>query len=297
MPQASKRPDFDKEDKEDKEDIDMLGNVGIAGNLAINYKLPRIAERLYQRNAGKYLRKYEDKQTKKDLVRVKELSGKLLEQAVKSKQIKKNFDIARGDKMKKIEILKGKIKETIEDTPEQDKLNLKNWGPHVITMDLFKKPHQRIVLGDKSTAATEAHELGHTMAPEWLITRLAKKVMKNTGGAEGGEILGNRAGILASGLQGLAQKEGLPLKAQLALAALPVLPNLPTLIEEARASLNADRLLRESGVTPEELKQSRKDNLLAYSTYLANPVVNAGTLAATAVLGDQYQKYIRGLNG
>jgi len=122
-----------------------------------------------------------------------------------------------------------------------------------------------------------AHELGHAARFEGRRFPGLRHALERglRWGGLGGEISAVVQGrpLLAAGMAGLR--------------------NLPELVEEAGASLRADKALREAGVSPEDLSASRKHLLHAGSTYLGGALGEAGGIAGSAALSKKLISLIR----
>lgn len=113
-----------------------------------------------------------------------------------------------------------------------------------------------------------AHEMGHAASYEGRRFPGLRHALERglRWGGLGGEISGVIQGrpLLAAGMAGVR--------------------NLPTLVEEAGASLRANKALKESGMSPEDLSASRKQLLHAGATYLGGALGEVGGIAGSAAL-------------
>lgn len=78
----------------------------------------------------------------------------------------------------------------------------------------------------------------------------------------------------AAGLAGIGAAATLPRKYSKFAPALPLLAAAPTLIEEGRANINADRIMRNAGV--DDLSSKRKTLAKSFGQYAALPALYAG---------------------
>lgn len=108
-----------------------------------------------------------------------------------------------------------------------------------------------------------AHELGHALNDKHLLGKIVHSPFSG---------IGLRAAPLTGFGIGFTDEETISTPKAMALAAAPA---LPTLAAEAGASIRADRLMRQHGVSPAALSRGRKNLLRAFGTYTLAPAAAA----------------------
>ena len=115
--------------------------------------------------------------------------------------------------------------------------------------------------------STLAHELGHALNDKHLLGKIVHSPFSG---------IGLRAAPLTGFGIGFTDEETISTPKAMALAAAPA---LPTLAAEAGASIRADRLMRQHGVSPAALSRGRKNLLRAFGTYTLAPAAAALNVA------------------
>lgn len=143
-------------------------------------------------------------------------------------------------------------------------------GPHFLRGE--EKPEERGIYLDKQDANALAHEIGHAKMDEGFLGALSQSPIAR---------MLNELAPIASLAASAASKTP---KQQALSILLPMAATLPTLANEAAASVIGYNVLKEMDADKKELEKYRNDNAKAWMTYASQPLVTAmaGAMGAGA---------------